>query len=217
MNLIELIESDFEILEDKRTSSGDVMRAAVVWQRADVVNSNKRLYPRSVLESALQKIQPQIAAKSVFGAAYHPQGADCRVTDVSHMFESARIESDGTATGVIRILPTKVGQDVMTILRCGGKIGLSSRGTGTTTRKSDMNRGEYDEVSSDFVLRSPADFCLSPSVGEAGIKKFLESAYNRSEELTEQDLRGIFYEWCRAGYRGNWDSFLRFQNAKRRT
>ena len=185
--LLEFSAPSTQIIEEKfdEVTRERVMRVAVKWSHADVINSNRRLYPRVVLEREIERLQPQLLMGSVYGASFHPFG-DADVDDVSHIWESIAMEEDGSCVGIVKIVPTDRGRNAQTLIKYGGHIGLSTRGYGTTTTKKKLVDGEeieFEEINDDFVLKSPGDFVLTPSVPDAGVRRVLESKMDDLENL----------------------------------
>ena len=191
--LLEFTIPDYKILEDTVVDekTGDrVLRVEVVWQKADIINNNKRRYRRSLLEREIKRLHDPISRGEVMGSAYHPKDGIGEATDVSHIWEEASMLEDGTCVGVVKVLPTSKGKDVQEILRHGGKLGMSSRGFGTTTEKQEKVDGKvvkFYEVNDDYQLKSPGDFVMSPSVPGAGTRKILESQLT---EAADSDANG---------------------------
>lgn len=97
----------------------------------DAENRNKRRYPVQEIAKAVESLQESIKNKQCFGELDHP--LDSRIAielkNVSHMFEA--LSMDGTnAVGRIKILETPMGLIASKILEGGGRLGVSSRGTG---------------------------------------------------------------------------------------
>jgi len=194
MKKIPLLEIDSvrcKILEDKidEKTGLSTITAEVKWQAADLINANKRLYSRAILEREIARLSPKVAEGEIFGAAFHPEKA-AEIPDVSHVWRSIAMESTGECTGIVEVLPTSRGKDVQIVMRAG-KIGLSSRGSGTfSTKERKLDDGsieKYDEINEDYHLASPGDFVLTPSVSGAGIKRIIEARY---EEADASDSKG---------------------------
>jgi hypothetical protein len=103
---------------------------------------------------------------------------------------------------------------------------MSSRGTGSTTKKEEVVDGKkitIEEVNPDFRLLSPGDFVLSPSVPDAGTLRMIESRMNDGAvtlaelesfgleplEPTKEEILKRRYESAvrLAGYKGNFASY----------
>jgi len=189
---LEFVETEIEVLDESLDEkSGDSsLRVQVKWQQADVININHRSYPEAILQGEINRIQEKVTAGKVTGSAYHPTGRDAETVDVSHKWDKVWMEEDGSCLGECTIIPTSNGKEVMTLIKNGVNPALSTRGCGTTTRKSktiDGKKVPFDEVNKDFKLVSPGDFVLSPSVPDAGIRAILESAQTKVDsEITNE-------------------------------
>jgi len=170
---------------DEKTNER-VMWVAVKWQHAEIVNGNKRRYSRAILQREMERLQPQLSKGAVYGASYHPKD-DAEVPDISHIWESYKMEDDGSCVGVIKVLPTDQGRNAQVIIKHGGHIGMSSRGFGTTTRREVEVEGKkitVEDINEDFRLKSPGDFVLTPSVPDAGVQRMIESRLSEAEDST---------------------------------
>ena len=200
-----------ETLDEK---SGDsTLKVQVKWQQADKININNRSYPEKILRSEIDRIQEKLPKGQVTGSAYHPSGRDANTIDVSHKWDKIWMEEDGSCLGELTIIPTTVGKTVITLIKNGVNPALSSRGYGTTTKKSKNVDGKnvaFDEVNSDFKLVSPGDFVLSPSVKDARIQAIMESEEGgkMKKELSEDEKTMAGYEYAKkTGYAGNLKQF----------
>jgi len=188
---LEYLTTDVTIIEetviDEKT--GDkVMVVEAKWQQADIVNINKRKYPKALLQREIDRLAPRVLEGSVYGASYHPRGGDAEVDDVSHIWVKSWMEKDGTCVGHAKILPTARGKNAQVLIKHGGRIGVSSRGHGTVTSKTETIKGEnisFDEVNDDFRLKSFGDFVLTPSVPGAGVRRLIES---QIDEIDDSDF-----------------------------
>ncbi|TET65290.1 MAG: hypothetical protein E3J56_15875 [Candidatus Aminicenantes bacterium] len=189
--ILEFGNPQFKIIEEKKDKKGEKwVKAEAVWQRADTINSNRRLYPRKVLEKEIDRLDENLKAGQVVGLSHHPPDAHGKVNDVSHIWESISIEKDGTCRGKLTVIPTESGKNIIELIKAGVRIPLSSRGVGTLTKKEKKVDGkvvEYDEVNDDFKLLSPGDFVLSASVEGAGLTELTENGQKQQYILTESD------------------------------
>jgi len=157
----------------------------VVWQKADVINSNGRLYPRNILEREVKRINSKISSgETVYGQSFHPEDGFGRADKLTHEWKKVWMEPDGTCKGIVNLLGTDVGRDVQAILRNGRKLGISSRGIGSTVEK-EINGKKIKEVQDDFKLLSPGDWVVAPSVQGAGNVE--ESLLLLEEKMNKED------------------------------
>lgn len=211
--LLEVITPQCQIIEEQvdEATKERVMRVAVKWQHAGIINGNRRRYSKEILAREITRLSPLIEQGKVHGSSFHPKDS-AEVDDVSHLWESIKMESDGSCVGVVKIIPTSRGRNCQALIKAGGWIGMSSRGRGTTTQKEEVVNGKtikVDEINSDFVLVSPGDFVLGPSVPDAGVLRMMESRLeNGPKELTEDALCERYTQAVRfAGYRGTLEQY----------
>lgn len=206
MNLLEIVSPRCRVLTEDRGEC----RVAVKWQHAGRINENRRLYPKALLQREIARLSPLIREGKVSGCSYHPDNV--KLSDISHLWESIKMEPDGSCTGIVRVIPTTCGKNVQALLRAGGYLGMSSRGSGSTTRREETVNGKkvvVEEVNDDFLLVSPGDFVLAPSVPDAGVIRLMESKLDGTwDEVREAILRQRYETAVRlAGYRGDYATY----------
>lgn len=209
--LIEIYSTNCN-LEEKSRNENEPVKAEITFQVADVINANNRRYSRSVLEKAINKVNEKISSgQTVWGCGFHPSDGEGRVSDVSHKIERLWMEKSGTCKGLISILPTSVGKDAEVLARTG-KVGISSRGSGTTTKKVekvDDKEIAFEEVNEDFDLMS-IDFVLNPSVMGAGTDKIFEEVTKYyDEEKNELSEMELYHLMKTAGIVESYSEFLK--------
>lgn len=229
--LLEMTAPEMKVLsEEIDEKTGDKsLRVQVKWQQADLINGNSRRYPRAILRREIERLTPLIKTGRVFGSSFHPKD-EGQINDITHIFESIEMLNDGACVGVVKVLPTSRGKDVQTIINAGGHIGMSSRGYGTVTPKEEEDvatgkRVKFDEVNTDYTLKSPGDFVLNPSVGDAGIIGMFEERFKdettepnlvewsseivrrQEQEAAECRLRHEYYEALQAGWKDTFEDY----------
>jgi hypothetical protein len=118
-----------------------------ILQKADTLNQNGRIYPMSVLEREVRNYQKFIIENRALGELDHPDSSVVNLKNVSHVVREAYIEN-GTVIGTIEVLPkTPSGATLAGLVESGIKLGISSRGVGSTRKQ-----GEYHVVQDDFQL-----------------------------------------------------------------
>lgn len=132
----------------------------------DAENRNKRNYPVQEIAKAVESLQESIKNKQCFGELDHP--LDSRIAielkNVSHMFES--LVMNGTnATGRIKILDTPMGLIAAKILEGGGRLGVSSRGTGDVMEGGVVKNFQCSCI--DLVATPSAPNAMPASIYEA--------------------------------------------------
>lgn len=163
MKLQEIYEDKLEVLEED-SKDGDLLLTAT-FCKADEPNKNGRLYPESVLKKAIEKLSKKIEKdNAVLASAGHT--TEMEINNVSHLIEDVWFnEESKTGQANIRIIPTSEGKNVSTILKHGGKLGLSMSSLGTVTKKEG-----YNQVNADLEIRQ-IDIVTSPGFEQAGFSK----------------------------------------------
>lgn len=118
-----------------------------ILQKADTLNQNGRIYPLAVLEREVRNYQKFIIENRAVGELDHPDSSVVNLKNVSHVIREAYIEN-GTVVGTIEVLhKTPSGAILKGLVEHGVKLGISSRGVGSTRKQ-----GEYHMVQDDFQL-----------------------------------------------------------------
>jgi len=152
------------------------MKIHGVVQEADSVNRNKRMYPRDVLDEAVNALLPKIRKGQVFGEADHPDfRGSLKLTShlVSDLWWSEDKGKQNQLMGEMLVLNTPSGNILKEIVRAGGRPGFSSRGRGDSEKVKVPGHGEVDKILKGFRLES-FDFVIDPSVKSAEIIKIIE-------------------------------------------
>ena len=155
-----------------------------VLQKADVVNQNGRIYPLHILEREVRNYQKFIVEHRALGELDHPDSSVINLKNASHMITEAYIDK-GTVYGSIDVLNTPSGKILQDLIDGGVKLGISSRGVGTTAKK-----GDYVEVQDDFQLicwdmvsepSTPGAFMIPEGKMITDIE--LREVFNRSDRI----------------------------------
>jgi len=156
-----------------------------ILQKADTLNQNGRIYPLPVLEREVRNYQKFILENRAVGELDHPDSSVVNLKNVSHVIREAYIEN-GTVIGTIEVLgKTANGAILQGLVESGIKLGISSRGVGSTRKQ-----GDYYVVQDDFQLIC-WDMVSEPSTPGAFMipeGKLIESAdlrklFNRDDRI----------------------------------
>lgn len=143
---------------------------------AGAVNGNHRVYPMPVLGEAVNTVQKMVTEKRMLGELDHPADAKIHLDKVSHVITKLEMRPDGEVYGEAEVLPTANGKILESLLRSGVKLGISSRGFGTTR---DTAEG-LQEVQNDYRLVT-FDIVSDPSAPGAFPNPVYESKENKPE------------------------------------
>jgi hypothetical protein len=134
------------IKESMEKNDGKIMMKGIL-QKADTLNQNGRVYPMAILEREVRNYQKFILENRALGELDHPDASVVNLKNVSHVIREAYIEN-GTVYGTLEVLhKTPSGAILKGLVESGLKLGISSRGVGSTQKK-----GDYHVVQDDFQL-----------------------------------------------------------------
>lgn len=148
------------IKESKEQNGGKVLMKGIL-QKADTLNQNGRVYPLAILERETRNYQKFIIENRALGECDHPDSSVVNLKNVSHIVREAYIDEKGTVLGTVELLNTPSGQILQSLVESGVKLGISSRGVGSTRKQ-----GDYYVVQDDFQLIA-WDFVSEPSTAGA--------------------------------------------------
>jgi hypothetical protein len=149
-----------------------------ILQKADTLNQNGRIYPVKLLEREVRNYQKFILENRALGELDHPDSSVVNLKNVSHIIREAYIEG-GIVYGTAEILDTPSGKILQSLVESGVKLGISSRGVGSTKKQ-----GEYHIVQDDFQLIC-WDYVSEPSTPGAFM-------IPEGKRINESDLKKIF-------------------------
>jgi len=128
---------------------GDMYMSGIMMQ-AELVNGNGRKYPLDEIKRAVEGAQDRIKKGfTILGELNHPDVLTIDPKNVSHIITDIRMDGNN-AVGKMKLVNTPNGQIVRAIIEGGGRLGVSSRGTGNVNEAavvSDFNFVTVDIVS----------------------------------------------------------------------
>ena len=140
-----------------------------IFMQAEQLNRNRRVYPKTVLESAVAKyVTDYVNRGRAVGELNHPEGPAINLDKVSHRITALKWNGNDVV-GKALILNTPMGKIVKGLLEGGCQLGVSSRGMGTVASKNGQT-----VVNEDFVL-STVDIVQDPSAPSAFVNGIMES------------------------------------------
>ncbi len=140
------LELDLKSIKESKELNGGKIVLRGIMQRADAVNQNGRIYPRSILEREVENYQKFIRERRALGELDHPTASVVNLQNASHLVTEVHWDQDAVI-GTIELLSTPMGKIAQSLVEDGVKLGISSRGVGST-----KPHGEYDMVDEDFML-----------------------------------------------------------------
>jgi len=146
LNSYEIFDYTPEMIKESIDKTGKILMKGIL-QKADTLNQNGRIYPHAVLDREVRNYQKFIIENRALGELDHPDSSVVNLKNASHVIREAYIEN-GTVFGTVEILDkTPSGAILKGLIESGVKLGISSRGVGSTRKQDD-----YYVVQDDFQL-----------------------------------------------------------------
>ena len=156
----ELLDYNNDMIKESKEKFGKV-RLKGIMQKADALNQNGRVYPRDILEREVRNYQKFIVENRALGEADHPESSVVNIKNVSHKVKECYMDDRGVVYGTIELLDTPSGKIIQSLVEAGVKLGISSRGIGSTKKQ-----GDHVIVQEDFQLIC-FDMVTEPSTTQA--------------------------------------------------
>jgi hypothetical protein len=144
------------LLEEKIEEGSNVKSLFMkgIFVQGGVKNHNQRIYPLNEIRKAVDSINEQITdGNSVFGECDHPEELNINIDRISHMITEMYMDGPN-GCGKLKIVPTPMGNIVKTLLESGGKLGVSSRGSGSVNESGNVS--DFEMITVDIVCRPSA-------------------------------------------------------------
>lgn len=158
-----------EILTES-TAEGKRLYVAGPFLMHSKENRNGRIYSKKGMDSAVKSYTEEyIKPCRSLGEMNHPAGR-LQVDPERACIMTTELNADGNYYyGKAKVLSTPLGKVLEALLNDGVKIGVSSRGLGSVTK-----RGGKTMVGDDFKITAAADIVHDPSVADAFVNHLME-------------------------------------------
>ena len=164
-----LIDTTFIKLQLVEAGDGKKFKIRGEFAKADVATENGRVYPGHIWEREITRLRHAMSERKVLGELDHPSDGKTLLQRASHLLTGLELKN-GILIGEAEALDTKNGQELQALLKSGVKIGVSSRGFGSTKQNTEGK----DVVQEDYKLAT-FDFVADPADGDAYPDHFYES------------------------------------------
>lgn len=167
--------------EDVKREDGKFLVRGIL-QRADTLNQNGRIYPREILEREILNYQKLVKENRALGELDHADSPVVELKHVSHLIKECHFEGD-IVYGTVEILSTPCGNIAKSLIESGVKLGISSRGVGSVSKRGEANivQDDFQLICWDFVSEpsTPGAFMMTESVEP----KTLNKVFSRSDKI----------------------------------
>jgi hypothetical protein len=155
-----------------------------VFAQSETPNKNRRVYPEKILDREMHRFNEELVMNDRgAGELCHPSYSNIDPYKVAIKIE--KLEKQGTDwLGRAKVLNTPSGQILQALIEGGLRVGVSTRGDGTTTRHPKLSGHQL--VNSDYKLFT-IDAVINPSAPKAIVDAIYEEDA-RFENLMEDAL-----------------------------
>ena len=160
-----------------------------------VRNANQRVYPVNEIGRAVTTLNEQISGGySVLGEVDHPDGLNINLDRVSHMISEMWMDGPN-GYGMLKILPTPMGQLVKTMLESSVKLGVSSRGSGNVKEDGSGEVTDFEIITVDVVAQPSAPGAYPTPIYEhlmntnGGLKAFHTAREVQGDKKAQQYIK----------------------------
>lgn len=141
--------------------------------QAEVLNGNKRMYPKMVLEKEVEKhMNTKIKENRALGELGHPPTSEINLDRVSHLIKELKMDGN-TAYGKAQILDTPMGKIAKALMESNVKLGVSSRGVGSL--KNGIVQNDFRLICVDIVSDPSGPNCFVDGILESKTEWVLEN------------------------------------------
>ena len=171
------------IKENRETNNGKIILSGIL-QKADTLNQNGRIYPIAILQREVRNYQKFIVENRALGELDHPDDSVVNLKNASHLVREAFMEGNGVK-GKVEILDTPSGKILQNLIEAGVKLGISSRGVGTTRREGDFQivQDDFQLICWDFVSEPSTPGAFMMAEGKRIVESDLRKHFNKSDRI----------------------------------
>ncbi len=161
---------EYQLMESSKTDKGYFIRGVV--SRAGAGNKNKRIYPMSVMESAVEALQEAVSNGGFVGELDHPPTPKININKISHKITKLKMAPDGAVLAEMTVLDTVEGRTLKKLIDGGVQLGVSTRGLGGVKPYHGPLGEGFVEVQPGFKMKA-IDVVFDPSAGTDGRPNFV--------------------------------------------
>lgn len=176
-------EYDPQIIKEQR-SPGQPLIMKGILQKAETLNQNGRVYPKSILEREIRNYQKFIKENRALGELDHPDSSVVELKNASHNIKEAYMEGN-IVYGTVEILNTPSGKILQSLVESGVTLGISSRGVGSTKTQGDMQivQDDFQLICWDFVSEPSTPGAFMMKEGREVSPQFINNVFNKTDRI----------------------------------
>ncbi len=176
-------EYDPQLIKEQKTSGGPLIMKGIL-QKAETLNQNGRVYPKSILEREIRNYQKFIKENRALGELDHPDSSVVELKNASHNIKEAYMEGN-IVYGTVEILNTPSGKILQSLVESGVTLGISSRGVGSTKTQGDMQivQDDFQLICWDFVSEPSTPGAFMMREAKEVSPQFINNVFNKTDRI----------------------------------
>ena len=174
---------DKKLIQEAKSAGGPLSMKGIL-QKADTLNQNGRVYPRTILEREVRNYQKFIRENRALGECDHPDSSVVALERASHIIREAYMEGN-VCYGTVELLDTPMGKILQSLVESGVTLGISSRGVGSTKRdgESQVVQDDFQLICWDFVAEPSTPGAFMMSEGKKISSSELKKTFTKADRI----------------------------------
>ena len=176
-------EYDPKVIKEQRQPGQPLIMKGIL-QKAETLNQNGRVYPKSILEREIRNYQKFIQENRALGELDHPDSSVVELKNASHNIKEAYMEGN-IVYGTVEILNTPSGKILQSLVESGVTLGISSRGVGSTRTEGNMQivQDDFQLICWDFVSEPSTPGAFMMKEGKEVTPQFINNVFNKTDRI----------------------------------
>ena len=176
-------EYDPKIIKEQKEANQPLIMKGIL-QKAETLNQNGRVYPKSILEREIRNYQKFIKENRALGELDHPDSSVVELKNASHNIKEAYMEGN-IVYGTVEILNTPSGKILQSLVESGVTLGISSRGVGSTRPEGNMQivQDDFQLICWDFVSEPSTPGAFMMREGKEVSPQFINNVFNKTDRI----------------------------------
>jgi len=179
--------------QEKALVKSGVLFLTGVMQKADQENGNGRVYGKKILEREVQNYQKMIDDRRALGELDHPEDSVVNLKNASHIVTKMWWDNNNVM-GKVKVLDTPSGKILKSLVESGVKLGISSRGLGSTRKESGKTivEDDFQLICFDFVQEpsTPGAFMMNEGKNRVYDPNKIWTKADRLNRLLNEIVKG---------------------------
>jgi len=172
------LECTADAINESRNKNGGKILLPAILQKSGTKNQNGRIYPNEILQREVLNYEKVVRENRALGELDHPETSTVALDKTSHIVREIFWEGD-VVRGMVEVLNTPKGKILESLLESGVRIGMSSRGVGSTestNEGTDVVQDDYQLICFDAVSEPSTPGAFMNESVEVDVKRIWSKA-----------------------------------------